>query len=70
MTRSMARTLRDECPRCAEPVLAGDTACDFCGHPIRPRRPALLRAIEVASLGAVVAVIVLLCRWIGIALNL
>jgi hypothetical protein len=65
MTRSTARALRDECPRCAEPVVVDEAACDFCGHPIRPRRPIVLRAIEVTSLAAVLAVIVLLCHLIG-----
>jgi hypothetical protein len=54
-----------ECPKCAEAVADEDTACSFCGFPIRPRKPLLVRLAEIVSLAAALAVIIVICRGIG-----
>ena len=54
-----------DCPKCAEPLGVEAASCDFCGHTIVARKPVVVRLIEVASLAAVLAVIILGCRALG-----
>lgn len=57
-----------ECPRCAEPLRTAPgeaTSCGFCGHVIVPRKPALVRLAEVASLAAALTLIIAVCRVLG-----
>lgn len=65
MTGSMARSLLRECPKCSEPVMPDTTDCGYCGQPIAPRKRAMIRVLEVASLAAVLVVIILVCRLLG-----
>jgi hypothetical protein len=54
-----------ECPKCAEPVAAGETACGFCGYVAVPRKAVSVRMAEAACLALVLALIILVCRIIG-----
>lgn len=65
LTRPTERSAARECPRCAETVAEGVAQCGFCGHALRPRRSVSTRLIEVASLAAVLAVVILVCRLLG-----
>ncbi|HEX8056113.1 MAG TPA: hypothetical protein VF481_05590 [Novosphingobium sp.] len=58
-----------ECAKCAEPVAGDALACDFCGYPVRPRKPVSQRLGEVASLAAALAFIIAVCRVLGHLLN-
>lgn len=58
-----------ECAKCAEPVSDNALACNFCGYPVRPRKPMSQRLGEVASLAAALAFIIAVCRVLGHLLN-
>jgi hypothetical protein len=54
-----------ECAKCAEPVAGNALACDFCGYPVRPRKPVSQRLAEVASLAVALAFVIAVCRVLG-----
>ena len=55
----------DECAKCAEPLAGDALACDFCGYPVRPRKPVSQRLAEVASLAVALAFVIAVCRVLG-----
>jgi hypothetical protein len=63
-----SRTAR-ECPKCAEEVAEEDTTCGFCDFAIVPRKSVLVRLGEIAALSAVLALIIVVCRVIGLLLG-
>jgi hypothetical protein len=68
-TAAVASLAARECPKCAEVVAKEDTACGFCGFAIVPRKSALVRLGEVASLTGALALIIVVCRGIGLLLG-
>jgi predicted amidophosphoribosyltransferase len=54
-----------ECAKCAEPVPWNAQACDFCGYPVRPRKPVTQRLAEIASLATALAFVIAVCRVLG-----
>lgn len=65
MTRPTDFKVASECAKCAEPVTLDASVCDFCGYPVRPRKPISQRLAEVASLAAALAFIISVCRVLG-----
>jgi hypothetical protein len=68
-TATVASLAARECPKCAEEVAAEDTTCGFCDFAIVPRKSALARLGEIAALSAVLALIIVICRVIGLLLG-
>jgi hypothetical protein len=69
-TATVASRAARECPKCAEAVAEEDTSCSFCDFAIVPRKSALVRLGEIATLSAALALIIVVCRGIGLLLGL